>query len=109
MPGWGPGPDLPEGAFVVDPVFGRVVVVGDWAMRKIAADHGAYYPPRRTEILEAIANADGDAPDPIINRHRYWRDRVGGSRWLFVVVEYPPGGIGVVLTAFPRRRLPGQS
>lgn len=55
MPGREPGPDLPEGAFVVDPVFGRV----------------------------------------------------GGSRWLFVVVEYPPGGIGVVLTAFPRRRLPG--
>jgi len=98
--------DLPVGAFVIEPAFGRVVVVPDRAIQKIRRDHGSYYSPRRREILEAIANADGNAPDPQAGRHRYWRDRVGGSRWLFIVVEYSPSGLGAVITAFPRRRLP---
>ena len=107
MKGAGPsGPDLPAGAFVIDPAFGRVVVVPDRAMRKIRRDHGSYYQPYRAEILEAVAHADGGAPDPTQGRYRYWRDHVGGSRWLFVVVEYPPTGVGAVITAFPRRRLP---
>jgi len=59
----GQGPDLPAGAFVIDPR-GR-------------------------------------------HRHRYARRGLGPTTWLFVVVEYDYRGLGIVVTAFPKRRLPG--
>ena len=99
-------PDLPVGAFVVEPALGRAVVVPDRALRKIRDDHGGYFMPRRDQILGAILNADGHAEDPIVGRHRYWRAGVGGTRWLFVVVDYDRRAVGEVITAFPRRRLP---
>ena len=100
------GPDLPVGALVIEPAFGRAVVVPDRALAKIRDDHGAYFMPRRDVILGAVANADGHASDPVEGRHRYWRAGPGGSRWLFVVVDYDRQAVGAVVTAFPRRRLP---
>jgi len=99
-------PDLPAGAFAIDPEFGRIVVVPGWSMREIRRDHGSFCQPHRAQILEAVAHADGNAPDTTRGRHRYRRDHVGGSRWLFVVVEYPLSAVGEVIPAFPRRRLP---
>lgn len=101
-----PGPDLPEGAFVIDPVFGKAVFVPDRILAKVETDHGTYFPPRRDVILDVVIRAEGHAPDPIPGRYRYWRRGVGGSRWLFVVVDYDGHAIGQMITAFPRRRLP---
>lgn len=104
-----PGPDLPVGAFVVDPAFGRAVVVPDRSLSKIKDEHGAYFIARRDVILGAIVHADGHDHDPISGRHRYWQAGVGGSRWLFIVVDYDRRTVGEVITAFPRRRLPPMS
>jgi len=101
-----PGPDLPAGAFVIDPVFGRAVVVPDRILMKIRADHGAYFTPRRDVILNALAHAHGHSPDPRDGRHRYWHRVPERRRWVFIVVDYDQRSIGQVLTAFPRRRLP---
>jgi len=91
---------------VVDPVFGRVVVVPERTLRKIEEDHGDYFPPRRDVIFTVLAGPDGHGPDPIPGRYRFWREGIGGSRWLFVVVDYDQEAVGEVITASPRRRLP---
>lgn len=91
---------------MVDPVFGRAVFVPDRILAKIERDHGAYFTPRRDVILRALANADGDAPDPREGRHRYWCFVADRGRWVFVVVDYHRVTLGEVITAFPRRRLP---
>jgi hypothetical protein len=100
------GPDLPPGAFVVDPVFGCAVVVPVRTLRKVARDHRHSYAPRRREILDVVgapdATMDGNRP----GRHCFAREDIGPSRWLFVVVDYDERGLGTVISAFPRRRLP---
>lgn len=104
-----PPPDLPVGAFVIDPVFGRVVVVPDRLLVKVRLKHGSYYRPLRREILDAVASSDSDEPDPGGGRrHRFARRGLGPSAWLFVVVQYDDRGLGIVVTAFPKRRMPGQ-
>lgn len=104
--GRGTGPDLPEGAFVVDPVFGRVVVVPERILRKIERDHGHAYKPRRADILDVVRSPTTTMPGNTGDRHCYARDAADLTRWLFVVVDYDQGRVGQVLTAFPRRRLP---
>lgn len=91
---------------MIDPVFGKAVFVPDRILAQIERDHGEYFTPRRDVILGALANADGDAPDPPDGRHRYWCFVPDRERWVFVVVDYDQAGIGEVITAFPRRRLP---
>jgi hypothetical protein len=91
---------------VVDPVFGRAVVVPERILRKIEGDHGAYFTPRRDVIFPVLLHPDGHGPDPIAGRYRYWQYGPGSGRWLFAVVDYDRRGFGEVVTAFPRRRLP---
>jgi hypothetical protein len=101
-------PDLPAGAFVIDPVFGRVVVVPDRLLRKVRRKHGAYFAPLRRDILDVVRHPDATGEDPRgRHRHRYARRGPGPTTWLFVVVEYDYRGLGTVVTAFPKRRLPG--
>lgn len=101
-----PGPDLPAGAFVIDPVFGRVVMVPDRILAKIERDHGHAYAPRRDNILDVVREPTITMPGNTGERHCYARETIELTRWLFVVVDYDRGRVGQVLTAFPRRRLP---
>ncbi len=72
---------------MVDPVSGRAVVVPERILRTIDGDHGAYFTPRRDVILDALAHAEGLAPDPRAGRHRHWRWIPQRERRVSVVVD----------------------
>lgn len=91
---------------MVDPVFGRAVVVPDRILVKIERDHGHAYSPRRDEILDVVRKPTITMPGNRGQRHCYAREMARLTRWLFVVVDYDRRSVGLVLTAFPRRRLP---
>ena len=100
-------PDLPEDAWVIDPVFGRRVTVPDRAFAKIARSHGDVAHLGRRDLLEAIAHADVTLPNGRrSSRHRYLRAGVGPSRWLCVIVEYDRAGFGEAIDAYACRRIP---
>ncbi len=84
---------------------GRVVVLLEriWA-GKIAPDHPelvAY----QEEVLETVSGPDHVEPDPRVDRRRYYRRRVGPSRWLLVVVSYEQEP-GRIVTALATRKDP---
>jgi hypothetical protein len=71
---------------------------------KIARDH----PELRehlNDVLETVSRPDHAEPDPRPARRRYYRRRLGPSRWLMVVVsfEQEPGRI---ITALALRKDP---
>jgi len=83
-----------------DPDGRRVVLDGDgWG--HIVREHPEMNAHQR-EILATIASPDHRDADPRPRRERYWRDGVGPSRWLFVVVDFGESPARVV-TAFGRR------
>jgi hypothetical protein len=89
---------------VTDPS-GRTVVLSErvWE-RKITRDH----PEVRGElehVLGTVSTPDHVEPDPRAGRQRYYRRRVGPSKWLLVVVsfEQEPGRI---ITALAIRKDP---
>src|SRR4051794_16678443 len=53
-------------------------------------------------ILATIAQPDHRESDPRPGRERFWRERFGPSRWLFVVLDFNESPARVV-TAFGRR------
>jgi len=84
---------------------GRVVVLLEriWA-GKIAPDHpelAAY----QEEMLETVSGPDHVEPDARPDRRRYYRRRVGPSRWLLVVVSYEQEP-GRIVTALATRKDP---
>ena len=74
---------------------GRVVVllVGTW-QEKIIRDHPELG-DQLGQVLATVSTPDHVEPDPRPLRRRYYRRRVGSSRWLLVVVsfEQEPGRI----------------
>ena len=84
---------------------GRVVVLLEriWA-GKIVADHpelAGYL----DEVLETVSGANHVEPDARPDRRRYYRRRVGPSRWLLVVVSYEQEP-GRIVTALATRKDP---
>ncbi len=73
---------------------------------KITRDHPELR-ARLDDVLETVRSPDHAEPDPREGRRRYYRRRVGPSRWLLVVVsfEQQPGRI---VTALATRRDPKQ-
>jgi len=84
---------------------GWVVVLLEriWA-GKIAADHPelAGY---QEEVLATVSGPDHVEPDARPDRRRYYRRRVGPSRWLLVVVSYEQEP-GRIVTALATRKDP---
>lgn len=80
---------------------GRRVVVDADAWRHIVEDHPEMA-PHAAGILATVAQPDHCENDPRPSRERFWRERVGPSRWLFVVVDFTETPARVV-TAFGRR------
>lgn len=69
----------------VDPD-GRRVVLDEDGWRHILDGHpemAAYL----AALIATIERPDHREPDPRPQRERYWRLRLGPSRWLFVVVD----------------------
>lgn len=58
--------------------------------------------PHAAAILATIAEPDFRESDRRPGRDRFWRERLGPSRWLFVVVDFSENPARVV-TAFGRR------
>jgi hypothetical protein len=87
-----------------DPDGRSVVLLARIWEDKITQDH----PDLRAHlehVLAAVAKPDHAEPDPHAGRRRYYRRRVGPSRWLLVVVsfEQQPGRI---ITAVATRKDP---
>jgi hypothetical protein len=87
-----------------DPDGRAVVLLARIWEDKISRDH----PELRhhlEQVVGTVAEPDHTEPDPRVERRRYYRRRVGPSRWLMVVVsfEQQPGRI---ITAVATRKDP---
>lgn len=60
---------------------------------------------RQNLVLDAVGKPDHRGTDPINDRERYWRQGVGPSQWLRVVVDFSTDPAQIV-TAFAERRDP---
>ena len=91
-------------AQVHDPDGRAVVLLARIWAGKIAADHPelARY---QGEVLETVSDPDHVEPDARADRRRYYRHRVGPSRWLLVVVSYEQEP-GRIVTALATRKDP---
>jgi hypothetical protein len=63
------------------------------------ADHQA-------EVLETVRTPIRRRPGPTVGEEWFYRQNVGPSRWLKVVVRYEAIDRGWIVTAFARRRMP---
>jgi hypothetical protein len=71
---------------------------------KIVKDHPEVA-PYYAEVLETVSAPDHVAADPREGRVRYYRRRVGPSRWLLVVVSFEQDP-GRIITALATRKDP---
>ncbi len=80
-----------------------VLLAGIWE-EKIIRDHPELE-DQLEQVLGTVTAPDHVEPDPRVDRCRYYRRRVGPSRWLLVVVsfEQQPGRI---ITALATRKDP---
>lgn len=80
---------------------GRRVVLDETGWDHVVAEHPEMV-PHAPGVMAAIAQPDHRENDPRPGRERFWRERMGPSRWLFVVVDFA-GSPARVVTAFGRR------
>jgi len=80
---------------------GRRVVLDDDAWRHVLNEH-AEMAPHQAALMATVAHPDHLEDDPRPGRERFWRELLGPSRWLFVVVDFDESPARVV-TAFGRR------
>jgi len=93
-------PDLPTIREERDPD-GGVVVLDERGWRHVVEEHPEMG-PHAAGVMDTIARPDHREDDPRPHRERFWRERLGPSRWLFVVVDFAQIPARVV-TAFGRR------
>lgn len=60
----------------------------------------------QTEILETVRVPSRRRPGPTLGEQWFYREDVGPSRWLKVVVRFESIDRGIILTAFARRSMP---
>jgi len=80
---------------------GRLVVLDADGWRHVLEEHPEMA-NHAAGILATIAEPDHREDDPRPSRERFWRERLGPSRWLFVVVDFAETPARVA-TAFGRR------
>jgi len=87
----------------VDPDGQRVVLTLDrW--RHIAVEHSELGDIRKA-LLRTIAEPHRRIRGRVPGEEWFYRQGIGPTRWVRVVVHYGPEG-GRIVTAFPRRRFP---
>ena len=91
-------------ATVLDPD-GRTVELAAERWRHITYGHPelARY---RAEVLETVRMPSRRWSGPTVGEEWFYRETVGPSRWLKVVVRYESIDRGWIVTAFGRRRMP---
>jgi hypothetical protein len=94
--------DVP--ATVVDPD-GRTVELTEERWRHITDGHPELA-RLRDEVLGTIRTPSRRQPRPTLGEEWFYREGVGPSRWLKVVVRYESIERGWIATAFARRRMP---
>jgi hypothetical protein len=81
----------------------------DPAGRRVLLEHDRWdeivrrYPelgPLQDDVMRAVARPDFVTADPEADRQHYWRQSVGPSRWLRVVVDVR-AGLAQVISASP--------
>jgi hypothetical protein len=80
---------------------GRRVVLDEEGWRHIVREH-VEMGSHQAAVMSAIARPDHRENDWRPARERFWRQGLGPSRWLFVVVDFAESPARVV-TAFGRR------
>lgn len=60
----------------------------------------------QAELLVAVENPDRRLPGRASDEEWLYLAGVGPSRWIKVVVVFDAGGVGRIVTAFPRRSIP---
>ncbi|HYU16769.1 MAG TPA: hypothetical protein VEL05_11875 [Candidatus Acidoferrum sp.] len=92
-----------ELASTIDPA-GRRVVLTDQAWRRITADHPGLA-DYLDDVMRAVTRPGFVTPDPGAGGHCFWRQSIGPSGWLAVVVdlEHDPA---IVVAATPQRTDP---
>jgi hypothetical protein len=60
----------------------------------------------RDEVLETVRTPSQRRPGPAVGEEWFYREGVGPSQWLKVVVRYEAIDRGWIVTAFARRRMP---
>jgi hypothetical protein len=80
---------------------GRRVVLDEVGWSHITTEHPELA-PHQGAVLRVVADPDHREDDVRPGRERFWRERIGPSRWLFVVVDFYEVPARVV-TAFGRR------
>jgi hypothetical protein len=87
----------------VDPD-GRTVVLDEEGWEHIVNEHEelALY---QEEVIATVRSPDHRSPDPRPGRERYYRSKLGPSRWLFAVVDFNETPARIV-TAYANRKDP---
>jgi uncharacterized protein YuzE len=100
---------------VADPVIqeeqdpdGRRVVLDEAGWHHVVAEHPEMA-PHAAGVMATIAQPDHRESDPRPSRERFWRERLGPSRWLFVVVEPSARGDGIRSSRRPARLVDGMT
>ena len=91
-------------ATVLDPDGRSVDLTGErWAHITDGHPELAGY---RNEVLETVRVPSRRGPGRTLGEEWFYRESVGPSRWLKVVVRYELTGRGWIVTAFARRSMP---
>jgi hypothetical protein len=91
-------------ASVVDPD-GRAVELTEERWAHITGGHPELV-RFRDEVLGTVRAPDRRLAGPTLGEAWFYKENVGPSRWLKVVVHYESGERGWIVTAFARRRMP---
>ena len=96
--------DEPPAATVIDPDGREVVLLARIWQDKIARDHPELA-DHLEAVIETIAKPDHVEADALPDRTRFYRRRVGPSRWLMAVVSYEQQPARII-TALANRKDP---
>jgi hypothetical protein len=97
-------PADPRAANVTDRNRNEVVLLARIWEEKIARDHPELV-DHLDAVIETVANPDHLEPDTLPAPTRFYRRRVGPSRWLMVVVSYEQEPARII-TALAIRKYP---
>ena len=96
--------DDPCAATVTDPDGREVVLLAGIWEDKIVRDHPELI-DQLDAVMQTVARPDHVEPDALPGRMRFYRRRVGPSRWLMAVVSYEQQPARIV-TALANRKDP---
>lgn len=85
-----------------DPDGREVVLTEFWLAHIVRLDGHPELRSRQSNVLSMVERPDHREADPRPGRERFWREGVGPSRWLRVILDFNRKP-AVIVTAFPKR------